>query len=160
MKKRKQGRAYQPSGFYEKIKTDFSDFAEYITYCRTGVALTRLDLTAENRDIILNANCPSEIAVAGGTHKGILLLHGLYDSPCITQSLAQYFAERGFMVRSLLLPGHGTVPGDLLQITYEDWLAWGRFGLQTLQQEVEELYVVGFSMGAALASYLVLRKTQ
>ncbi len=151
-------RAYQASGFYDEIKTDFTDFQAYIAHCRAGILAARLDLTAKTREKIVNANCPFELCEEANPRKGILLLHGLYDSPCVMLNIAQYFAQRGFLVRSLLMPGHGTVPGDLLKVCYQDWLAWGQFGLKTLFDEVDEVYLGGFSTGGAVASYLALQQ--
>lgn len=85
--------------------------------------------------------------------RGFLLLHGLTDSPYllteIARSLAVTYPCARF--RSLLLPGHGTVPGDLLNVslaTWQDLVAWG---VDSFDGLVSELFLVGYSNGASLA---------
>ncbi len=62
-----------------------------------------------------------EIRPAGKTDKGILLIHGLGDSPWTYRDLATKLAEQGMLVRTVLLPGHGTKPADMIGVTSEDW---------------------------------------
>lgn len=52
---------------------------------------------------------------------GILLLHGLTDSPYSLRSLAEFFFEKGYYVLAPRLPGHGTTPGALLSVSFRDW---------------------------------------
>jgi esterase/lipase len=35
--------------------------------------------------------------------------------------LADFFRQNGFRVMAVLLPGHGTQPGDLLDVTWQEW---------------------------------------
>ena len=51
----------------------------------------------------------------------ILLLHGLSDSPYHMRALGQIFKEEGFYVLGLRLPGHGTLPSGLLNVTWQEW---------------------------------------
>ncbi|MEM8950148.1 MAG: alpha/beta fold hydrolase [Pseudomonadota bacterium] len=109
----------------------------------------------------LEAATPFEIHPAEGCaddapEKGVLLIHGLSDMPFAMRDLADAFAARCFLVRSLLLPGHGTRPGDLLQVTREDWVEAARFGVATLENEVDAVYVGGFSLGGLIATHLAL----
>ena len=57
------------------------------------------------------ADCP--VTDGKAHHNGIVLMHDLQESPYQLQELAEYFRERCFVVLVPLLPGHGTVPGDL-----------------------------------------------
>jgi hypothetical protein len=52
---------------------------------------------------------------------GILLIHGLTDSPYSMKHLAQTFYKKGFYVLALRMPGHGTVPSSLADATWKDW---------------------------------------
>ena len=81
--------------------------------------------------------------------KGVLLIHGLTDSAFSMRDVGRFFLKRCFLVRALLLPGHGTRPGDLLHISRADWVAATQFGIETLQEDAENVYVVGFSTGGA-----------
>lgn len=90
--------------------------------------------------------------VEGGRYKrGILLIHGLYDSPYVMKDLEKFFNENCFYTRSILLPGHGTRPGDMLEISYKEWIKAVDFAVARFQDDVEDLYIAGFSTGGSLA---------
>lgn len=57
----------------------------------------------------------------GPLRGGVLLIHGLSDSPYHMRALARIFAEQGFHVIALRLPGHGTIPGALTKVKWQDW---------------------------------------
>lgn len=84
---------------------------------------------------------------------GYLLLHGLTDSPYLLSAVARSLAGRSpcSVVRSVLLPGHGTVPGDSLEVHRNDWRNITRFGVDSFKGRVDQLYLVGYSAGATLA---------
>lgn len=87
---------------------------------------------------------------------GILLIHGLLSSPEGMSSLREYFEKQGYIVHSLLLPGHGTCPEDLQNVTYLDWLDACRKGIQILREKVSYVTVVAFSASTTMALYLAL----
>ena len=122
----------------------------YMDPHRTGMELAAA--TPFEREPV--AGCPS--AASGRPSRGVLLLHGLSDMPLAMRDLADAFAARCFLVRAMLLPGHGTRAGDLLDVTHGDWLAATRFGLETLTGDVDEVFVGGFSLGGLLATYALL----
>ncbi len=85
---------------------------------------------------------------------GVLLLHGLSDSPYSMRALAEIFQSLGFSTLSLRLPGHGTAPSGLLSVTWRDFTAATRLAARYLSEQVGEdkpLFIVGYSNGAALA---------
>lgn len=134
-------------------------YADYIQWARQLIRDARVDLsdkTPEQIETYINANAPSEFRQKSSARHGILLIHGLTSSPMGMSSLQDYFGSRHYLVRTLLLPGHGTRPGDLLEVTYQDWLESCRFALKTLREEVEHITVIAFSAGSALALYLSL----
>jgi esterase/lipase len=67
--------------------------------------------------------------------------------------LASFFQENCFRVMAVLLPGHGSQPGDLLDIQWQEWAKAEAFGTDALAAEVDELYLAGFSTGGALSVY-------
>ena len=99
-------------------------------------------------------DCPP--AASERPSRGVLLLHGLSDMPLAMRDLADAFAARCFVARAMLLPGHGTRAGDLLDVTRGDWLAATRFGLKTLKEDVDQVFVGGFSLGGLLSMHAVL----
>jgi alpha-beta hydrolase superfamily lysophospholipase len=80
-----------------------------------------------------------------------LLTHGLSDSPYHMRHIATFFQRNGFRVMAVLLPGHGTQPGDLLDVRWQEWAKAVRYGADCLASEVDELYLAGYSAGAALS---------
>ena len=92
---------------------------------------------------------------SNGGGKAFLLIHGLTDSPFFVKDIA-HSIHQGLpcaLVRGILLPGHGTVAGDALDLDYRDWLAMTEYGVHSLhkQEEIREIFLVGFSTGSALA---------
>lgn len=90
---------------------------------------------------------------SAGAGVGFLLIHGLTDSPYLLRSIARSLTERYpcALARGLLLPGHGTLPGDSLNMQHEDWLAVTRFGVESFRGQVDSLFLVGFSTGTSLS---------
>ena len=83
--------------------------------------------------------------------KGILFVHGLGDSPWSFHDVAQSLAAQGFLVRTVLLPGHGTRPEDLLTVTAEQWQRIVREQAMALEKDVDgQVYLGGFSTGGNL----------
>jgi esterase/lipase len=137
--------------------SNFTSFADYIAAMRAHIRAARTDLTGATAEMIIDANSPRESVPTGSTvKKGILLIHGLLDSPMMLKSLYDHFEKQGFLVRSLLLPGHGTRPADLLNVTLESWLETVRYGISTFGDEVDKLYLLGFSTGAGIALHHAL----
>ena len=85
---------------------------------------------------------------------GVLLLHGLTDSPYSLRSIGLALAARGLRVIGLRLPGHGTTPAGLVTFEVEDLEAATRLAMSDLRAGLDAgqpLYVAGYSNGAALA---------
>ena len=85
---------------------------------------------------------------------GALLLHGLTDSPYSLRRIGEIFYEKGFYVLGLRLPGHGTIPGALTEVNWEDWVAANRIAARHVRERigVEKPFVIaGYSNGGALA---------
>jgi len=94
---------------------------------------------------------PDEEEIKGG----VLLVHGLTDSPYHLKAIGEIFFDNGFYVIGLRLPGHGTVPGGLLNVTWEDWYSAIKFGARMVLEKIKnrkdsKFYVGGFSTGGAL----------
>ena len=99
----------------------------------------------------VSVNAPFELTPKQPTGKGILLIHGLSDSPYSFTDVADHLAKEGFLVRTVLLPGHGAKPADLMLPSIENWLELISHHTQLLASEVDEVWVGGFSTGANLA---------
>jgi len=91
--------------------------------------------------------------------KAILLIHGLTDSPFSFHDLSQFFYQQGFTVRTLLLPGHGVAPSELLNTDYEAWQQATTFAIDQTLNDYQQVYLGGLSTGGALIfNYLMQQK--
>ncbi len=84
---------------------------------------------------------------------GVLLLHGMSDSPYTMRALGQTLNQHGYHVVALRLPGHGTVPSGLRHVTWQDMAAAVKLSMEHLASEPgsKPLHIIGYSSGAALA---------
>jgi len=84
---------------------------------------------------------------------GVLLLHGMSDSPYSLRSIGQTLQSKGAYVIGLRVPGHGQAPSGLLDVEWEDMAAAVRLAMHELQNQSPgvPLYIVGYSNGGALA---------
>jgi alpha-beta hydrolase superfamily lysophospholipase len=99
-----------------------------------------------NRSFVLEPSGPPIGAV--------VLLHGLTDTPYSVRTIAQRYAEHGFVAVGIRLPGHGTVPAGLTHIEWEQWVEATRLAVREAQRRAGPavpLHVVGYSNGGALA---------
>lgn len=84
---------------------------------------------------------------------GIVMLHGLSDSPYSVRSLALTLEQQGFFVIALRVPGHGTIPSGLLDAKWQDWAAATRLAAQEVKRQLGDnpnFYMLGYSNGGAL----------
>ena len=109
-----------------------------------------------------------ELVPAGEPRGAALLVHGLTDSPYSMRSLADAFLAQGYYVVVLRLPGHGTIPAGLVDVTWEDWYdavvlaakhaaSRGRAGKPLDSARGKPFIACGHSTGAALLTLYALR---
>lgn len=85
---------------------------------------------------------------------GCLLIHGFTGAPYEVEPLAEFLKERtDWKISVPTLPGHG-VPGSLKGVQYQEWINHAEAELTKLIDTCDTVYVVGFSMGGMIASYL------
>lgn len=150
---------HHPSGADTRLITEGLPFSGYIQ--RAEVMLRQVHAGKPDMEEIVSGNMPFQLSPsetdgkvqAKPYRRGVLLTHGLSDSPYHMRHLGEFFRRNGFRVMALLLPGHGTQPGDLLEVRWEDWADTVAYGVKCLAEEVEEVYLAGFSAGAALSLY-------
>ncbi|MCE3238377.1 MAG: hypothetical protein K0R24_1358 [Gammaproteobacteria bacterium] len=151
---------YQPSGHNSSFDFKGNDFGDYIDHTRKKIRLARLDLHSDYCEEIMDANAPFMWLPqenSANKKRAILLIHGLYNSPFSLKDLGHIFYQQGFSVYSILLPGHGTVPGDLLHIHRQSWQQAMDFAVNTVKDTVDELYLCGMSTGGLLCLDYSLR---
>ena len=99
-----------------------------------------------------------------GTPVGaVVLLHGLTDSPYSLRNVARSYRDHGYVVVAIRLPGHGTVPAGLTNVTWQQWTAATRLAVREARAHInpaQPLHVVGFSNGGALAVQYALNAVE
>ena len=154
------------SGSNSTFSSGHESFAAYISSTREMLHRVRSYTTdADKLQQSVEGNAPFALEPGGSNtagkqrrwRRGILLTHGLSDSPYCMRHLAACFQENGYRVLAILLPGHGTRPGDLLEVSWQEWASSVAFGVDQLAAEVDEVYMGGYSAGGALSIYHSMR---
>ncbi|MGI9370853.1 MAG: alpha/beta hydrolase [Hyphomicrobiales bacterium] len=93
-----------------------------------------------------------------GSGTGILLLHGMSDSPYSLRAFGKELNSQGHHIVGLRLPGHGTAPSGLVHMHWEDMAAAVRMAMRHLRKQTDgrPVYIIGYSNGAALAVHYSL----
>lgn len=105
----------------------------------------------------------TQIMTVANPRGGVLLIHGLSDSPYIMHGVAEHLHAQGWQVVVLRLPGHGTAPSGLLKVKWQDWAAAVRVAAKDLVATVgaDKPFVLGgFSTGGALSVEYALSQRQ
>ncbi len=108
-----------------------------------------------------NYNRTYELA-AESPKGGVLLLHGMSDSPYSLRAVGASLHGAGFHVLNLRLPGHGTAPSALTRARWEDFAAATVLAMAHLQEATGggPIHMVGFSNGAPIALNYALDSIQ
>lgn len=95
-----------------------------------------------------------ELEPDGAPVGAVVFLHGLTDSPYSLRHIARLYRSHGYVAVAIRLPAHGTTPGALTSVEWEDWLAATRLAVREARRRIGPslpLHLVGFSNGGALA---------
>ncbi|MBU9710915.1 alpha/beta hydrolase [Evansella tamaricis] len=84
---------------------------------------------------------------------GCLCLHGFSGTPKEIEAITSHLEKKQWLVYSPTLPGHGTKEG-LRGVTYKHWIYAATVAVEELIKRCEKVYVIGFSMGGMIASYI------
>lgn len=152
---------HRVSGLNSRFDGGQLPFTDYVEKSKAMVAKTHAGLTPPDLARAVEGNAPFELKPQAGCpagrnkpyRRGVLLTHGLTDSPYFMRYVASFFQENCFRVMTILLPGHGTQPGDLLDVTWQEWAKAEAYGAERLAAEADEVYLAGFSTGGALSVY-------
>ncbi len=135
---------------------NYSTFSEYQAAARRYINEHRQFQSADRARETDN-NAPREWRPAGRPKGGILLVHGLGDSPWSFTDIGPMLAAQGYVVRTLLLPGHGTRPEDLMAVDLQDWQRLVQNQATIMRDEFSTVFLGGFSTGANLVTDYALQ---
>lgn len=138
-----------------------STFEAYVEETQTYLETYRVCVTADAAQEIESV-MPAQYTAQKPERpvRAVLLVHGFTDSPAYMTDVARALAEKGFLVRTLLLPGHGSRPADLHTVTLEAWQACVKQQTGILLREVDEVWLGGLSMGGNLVTLQALDDTR
>lgn len=138
---------------YPKPEKSFED---YIDQSKNIFKQHRSDLSPEIMELLL----PFEFRPKNPIKKGALLIHGLLDTPFTMRDIGLELKNQGLLVQGILLPGHGIKPSCLLHIRLNEWVQTVAQAIDLMAKEVDQIYLVGYSTGATLALYHVLKNPE
>ena len=109
----------------------------------------------------LQPNWNRSFELEGNGKGGVLLLHGMSDSPYSLRALGEALNQRGYHVIGLRLPGHGTAPSGLKYVRWQDMAAAVELAMEQLYSGLgsasSALHIIGYSTGASLALDFTLK---
>src|SRR2546421_13118415 len=88
----------------------------------------------------------------------VLLLHGLTGTPVDMHYMKDALVADGYTVSAPLLPGRGTRPSDMFNLSWEDWMSSALSSYDELAREQESVVGGGLAAGATMALDIALRR--
>lgn len=129
-------------------------FEHYKQQQEARIRRLRRDLDNDNGEWIVEANSPFRFEPDNpNPEKGIVLIHGLFDCPFVMHDLGRFFQQQGFLVQGILLEAHGTIPEQLKDVDYQQWVENVSKAVNSIRKVVKDVYLGGFSTGALLAMH-------
>lgn len=131
-------------------------FDDYRLYSQARLLVSRVG--ALDQDMLDNLtpfellpadDCPR--SVEGKAQRGILLTHGLLESAFSMREFGAFMQSQCFHVLGLLLPDHGSRPGDFLSTDWQEYSEALAFGARVLGSKAEQVLLGGHSVGGALS---------
>jgi carboxylesterase len=86
-----------------------------------------------------------------GNRIGCLLVHGFTGAPKEMRWMGEYLGEQGYTVMGIRLAGHATRIEDMMRMQWQDWLTSVEDGYCLLQGCVDQVFLIGLSMGGILS---------
>ena len=86
--------------------------------------------------------------------KGVYIIHGFTSTTYEIKDIAKYLGKNGFHTKANNLPGHSTDIEDCNNTKYQEWMEFVERDFAEMLSENDNMYVVGISMGGALALHL------
>lgn len=105
-----------------------------------------------NEDQVFDPRClPIILQHDPPAKQAIIMIHGYPSTPYTYEYAAHEAYGYGYDVYAPLLPGFGTKPKDLYQTTFTQWNEYLQAYYKDKRSEYDHLFVIGTSMGGAMA---------
>ncbi|MCB0326516.1 MAG: alpha/beta fold hydrolase [Bdellovibrionales bacterium] len=86
-----------------------------------------------------------------GNEDCVLMVHGFTGSPATLKNLAkEIHFQLGMSILAPLLPGHGTTPQDLNQVTWQDWVEEIEEHYGKALKKYKKVHLLGLSTGGTI----------
>jgi carboxylesterase len=86
-----------------------------------------------------------------GNKTGCLLVHGFTGAPKEMRWMGENLSSLGYSVLGVRLAGHATKPEDMMRMQWQDWIASVEDGYYLLKGYVDQIFIIGLSMGGVLS---------
>jgi len=96
--------------------------------------------------------------VRDGAAPCVVAFHGFTGTTTEIRPVLDALAEAGFAVHAPLLTGHGTHPGKLQDVTFDEMVADMEKELDVARARHEHVVIAGFSLGSLVAIELAARR--
>jgi len=126
-------------------------FEQYLQETKQWLSENRLFIS-DDKESELALVMPKEYRPEKPNGQGVLLVHGLGDSPYSFTDVATHLSQQGYLVRTILLPGHASKVGDLQLPTLEDWQGVVHHHIELLKKDTDSVWLGGYSTGANLVT--------
>ncbi|MGJ9385115.1 alpha/beta hydrolase [Salipaludibacillus sp. CF4.18] len=88
---------------------------------------------------------------------GCLVIHGFAGTRDEIADICEHLEQKNWLVYCPELPGHDGTKESMKSVTYKHWIFKSKVALEELLARCDKVYVIGFSMGGVIASYLASR---
>jgi carboxylesterase len=112
------------------------------------------------QQLVVNPHLEGDEFLWAGNSIGILLVHGFSATTAEVRPLATVLHKAGYTVAGPLLPGHKTIPQELNQVSWQDWVKKIETTYLQLQESCNTVIVGGESMGGLLSLYMAIHKPE
>ncbi len=144
-----------PPESFPSPAADFNEYRERVEKHLTKVSLPHRTTSQIALNVPFEKKASPDVMYRGK----FLLIHGLNDSAFVWRDMASALANRGYDVRVILLPGHGSHPRQMLEVSYKLWLSVVRQHFTLWNTDDTPIFLGGFSLGGVLATVLALENT-